>query len=482
MGYKATSFADTTLASNITATSTTLELATGKGDDFPTLTSADWTLVVLTDKNGNREVIRIVARSGDNLTVGTTVGAGANVSGRGYESTMARAITYTDDHSVRCAPTGALIQAMADYSDQGDLTSTTAEISTLHSSGITNADLVKVHAITATKDELNILDGITSTTAELNILDGVTATTDELNTLDGVTVSTANINTAGALCKDIDATAIEIDTVCDGPTARNNHLHSNIGVTGGTGITTSRANLAAALTISVTAASISQSLLKTSTHEQATATIGAWAEKILTYSDYGFNCRVKYVGANFGIFRRPEEIVVTSATYVGESIELYALTSGTMYAIYRYVASSGEVFWVWLLRNKETGKITDADCCSDHCGWGMEDPNDRPQPFKNYDPEVNEVLLFNPTPTELTEILAKKTKKRSVLQIILEDYDIEETTKRVWPKIPVTFDIEDDNWEEKWLTQKEVSVKKAVITEVPYVKMVGMKVKVAVKK
>jgi hypothetical protein len=112
----------------------------------------------------------------------------------------------------------------------------------------------------------------------------------------------------------------------------------------------------------------------------------------------------------------------------------------------------------------------------------MEDPNDRPQPFSNYDPEVNEVLLFNPTPTELTEILAKKTSKRSVLQIILEDYDIEETTKRVWPKIPVTFDIEDDNWEEKWLTQKEVSVKKAVITEVPYVKMVGMKVKVAVKK
>ncbi len=66
----------------------------------------------------------------------------------------------------------------------------------------------------------------------------------------------------------------------------------------------------------------------------------------------------------------------------------------------------------------------------------MEDPNDRLNRF-NYDPEVNEVLLFNPTPTELTEILAKKTSKRSVLQIILEDYDIEETTKRVWPKIPV---------------------------------------------
>ena len=226
MGYKATSFADTTLASNITATSTTLELATGKGDDFPTLTSADWTLVVLTDKNGNREVIRIVARSGDNLTVGTTVGAGANVSGRGYESTMALAITYTDDHSVRCAPTGALIQAMADYSDQGDLTSTTDELNILDGVTATKDELNILDGITSTTAELNILDGVTADKDELNILDGVTATTDELNTLDGVTVSTANINTAGALCKDIDATAIEIDTVCDGPTAKNEHGHS----------------------------------------------------------------------------------------------------------------------------------------------------------------------------------------------------------------------------------------------------------------
>jgi hypothetical protein len=62
-----------------------------------------------------------------------------------------------------------------------------------------------------------------------------------------------------------------------------------------------------------------------------------------------------------------------------------------------------------------------------------------------------------------------------VLQIILEDYVPEEVTKRSWPSIPVTFDIEDDNWEEKLFTGKEAKIRQAVIKQVPYVKMVGMK-------
>ena len=223
-------------------------------------------------------------------------------------------------------------------------------------------------------------------------------------------------------------------------------------------------------------ASITQSKLKTTTHEQSTAA-DTWTEKTLTYADYGFNCRIKKVGGFAVYFKRSDEanpILTTSTSYGGESVWLKAVGS-TAYVIYRYVTSSGEVFWVWLLRDKETGEITDADCCSDHCGWGLDDPNDRPHPFLNYDPEKHEILLFNPTPTELTEILAKKTKKRSVLQIVLEDYEPEEATKRSWPSIPVTFDIEDDNWEEKLFTGKEATIRQAVIKQVPYVKTVGMK-------
>ena len=226
-----------------------------------------------------------------------------------------------------------------------------------------------------------------------------------------------------------------------------------------------------------TDASVSQAKLKTSTHEQSTASPG-WTEKVLTYADYGFNCRVKKVGGGYMTFKRSDEAnptLTNSTSYVGESVFIIAGFAGTAYVIYRYVTSSGEVFWVWLLRDKATGEITDADCCSDHCGWGLDDPNDRPHPFLNYDPDKHEILLFNPTPAELTEILAKKTKKRSVLQIVLEDYVPEETTKRVWPSIPVTFDIEDDNWEEKLFTGKEAKIRQAVIKQVPYVKTVGMK-------
>ena len=228
--------------------------------------------------------------------------------------------------------------------------------------------------------------------------------------------------------------------------------------------------------LTIGAAKITQSKLKTTTHEQSTA--GAdWTGKTLTYADYGFSCRIKRVGGSAVYFKRSDEANPTyfsSTSYVGEWVWLKAL-GNTAYVIYRYVTSSGEVFWVWLLRDKETGEITDADCCSDHCGWGLDDPNDRPHPFTNYDPEKHEILLFNPTAAELTEILAKKTKKRSVLQIVLEDYEPEETTKRAWPSIPVTFDIEDDNWEETLFTGKEVSIKQAVIKKVPYVKTVGMK-------
>jgi hypothetical protein len=224
-------------------------------------------------------------------------------------------------------------------------------------------------------------------------------------------------------------------------------------------------------------ASITQAKLKTSTHEQSTNS-DTWAEKRLTYADYGFNCRLSTSGEGHeGYFKRSDDVhstTVSALSYVGESVWLKSVFA-TIYVIYRYVTSSGEVFWVWLLRDKETGIITDADCCSDHCGWGLEDPNDRPHPFNNYDPEKHEILLFNPTSAELTEILAKKTRRRSVLQIILEDYVPEEVTKRSWPSIPVTFDIEDDNWEEKLFTGKEAKIRQAVIKQVPYVKMVGMK-------
>lgn len=113
MGYKASNNADTTLSESITPTSTTISVATGHGDDFPTLGASDWTLITIADKNGAREIIKIIARTGDTMTVGTTPGGEADVGGRAQEGTAALSITYTDDHSVRCCLTAGLIEDVA---------------------------------------------------------------------------------------------------------------------------------------------------------------------------------------------------------------------------------------------------------------------------------------------------------------------------------------------------------------------------------
>jgi hypothetical protein len=188
MGYKASNNADTTLSESITPTSTTISVATGHGDDFPTLGASDWTLITITDKNGAREIIKIIARTGDTMTVGTTPGGEADVGGRAQEGTAALSITYTDDHSVRCCPTAGLIEAMADYSDQGDLTATPAEIeavckgntataaelSQLHESGVVKADLEKLHDITSSATEINQLHGSGVVKSDFNKLHAIT--------------------------------------------------------------------------------------------------------------------------------------------------------------------------------------------------------------------------------------------------------------------------------------------------------------------
>lgn len=64
-----TNNASTTLASGITASSTTLSLATGGGTLFPAITAPDFAHVTLVDSSNNIEIVKVTARSGDVLTV-----------------------------------------------------------------------------------------------------------------------------------------------------------------------------------------------------------------------------------------------------------------------------------------------------------------------------------------------------------------------------------------------------------------------------
>ncbi len=98
-----------TVATGFNATATTFSVATGEGARFPSPTGGNYTLIVLQNAAGVREIICVVGRSGDAMTVGIPGSAAANVLGRNYESIygMAAAAWVTGD-VVACRPTAAI--------------------------------------------------------------------------------------------------------------------------------------------------------------------------------------------------------------------------------------------------------------------------------------------------------------------------------------------------------------------------------------
>jgi len=100
-------FADTTLASGISAAATTVSLATGTGALFPALTGGDWFYAVLVDTLANREIVKVTAIAGDAATIV-----------RAQESTTAKTFAVGSLFSLRLT-----IQSFQDYVASVALTS-----------------------------------------------------------------------------------------------------------------------------------------------------------------------------------------------------------------------------------------------------------------------------------------------------------------------------------------------------------------------
>lgn len=137
-----------TLASSITATSVTIDLASGDGAQFPVIASgtANTFRISLWDKSGNVEIISICRRESgsDTLYVGTGTShqAAGNVAGRGMESTTALAITSSDYHVINMNFTAAQAQAALEASSLDGLTSTVTELNVLDADNRTVGDLI----------------------------------------------------------------------------------------------------------------------------------------------------------------------------------------------------------------------------------------------------------------------------------------------------------------------------------------------------
>jgi len=117
------------------------------------------------------------------------------------------------------------------------------------------------------------------------------------------------------------------------------------------------------------------------------------------------------------------------------------------YFTQRYVTSSGEVFWIFILRDKVTKAIISMSQSPDHpCFGNGGKPLLVSHPFGSYDPETQEIVVINPTEEELEEMMAKCVKgedepDKDLLEIIMEEYEIDEDSTPKWTDKEVTVGL-----------------------------------------
>jgi hypothetical protein len=120
----------------------------------------------------------------------------------------------------------------------------------------------------------------------------------------------------------------------------------------------------------------------------------------------------------------------------------------TTYAQQRYVTSSGEVFWIFILRDKLTKQIVSMYQAPDHpCFGNGGKPLLVPHPFPDFNPEQHEIIVINPSDEDVFNmedacIVEDETKPdRDMLEVITEDYEIDEDLQTPWPKKEITVGL-----------------------------------------
>lgn len=191
----------------------------------------------------------------------------------------------------------------------------------------------------------------------------------------------------------------------------------------------------------VGASAVSQGKLKTSTAE--VSAIGSAQNRTLSGGEYGF-----YPQLHSGAAQGTISASFANASVIGTSYVTNIWIDGTIsnaYARQRYVTSSGEVFWVFLLFDRATGKLIGSSAAPDHpCMGNGGDPEKVPHPFPDFNPARHEIVVVNPTDEEVLAMMSRaKALGKSLLQAINEDYEIEGRTVTAdseTGKVSITWD------------------------------------------
>ena len=223
-------------------------------------------------------------------------------------------------------------------------------------------------------------------------------------------------------------------------------------------------------------AQITQAKLKTSTQSQSYDIAAETTHKFtLTGGQYCFKATIKgedtYIKQYLPYSATASYTVFIALRNDHISNERYG------YVLHRYVTSSGEVYWIFIMRDKLTKEIIGVNACDDHPSFGYDGDCERfPHPFGDaYDPDEHEIIVINPTKEEVIKLKKKTSYNKCLAQVISEDCEVDETTKPDWPSIPVTVGLPPD-WEELPIGSMIEPIKK-VIPKPVYIKTAGLKIK-----
>jgi len=208
-------------------------------------------------------------------------------------------------------------------------------------------------------------------------------------------------------------------------------------------------------------AAVSQAKLKTSSGE--VSIYDSAANLVLPGGEYGFYPQV-YVDGNYVAAGIAE--VYTGVSYPKV---IYLPSSGNGSARKRYVTSSGEVFWVFIIRDKTTKKIASIWVAPDHpCFGNGGKPLLVPHPFPDFDPATKEIVVCNPSPAQVAEIEAKRDVDNdsipdlSILGVINQFYEIDEGSAPAWPDAEVTVGLPNGHdWSN--MSESVVPIKKIIL-------------------
>ena len=207
------------------------------------------------------------------------------------------------------------------------------------------------------------------------------------------------------------------------------------------------------ITTMIANASVTQAKLKTS---QGSVQVSIQAESdgytaALPGGEYGFTLQTKGESNQVSFmgmidFDLTASYVTPNAKFNNEDLS----NSRIGYAQQRYVTSSGEVFWIFILRDKITKNIIKMYQAPDHpCFGNGGKPLLVPHPFGSYDSEMQEIIVINPSHEDV--VAMKKRGERGedeldkdLLEVIMEEYEIDEMSKPPWPTKAVTVGLPKD--------------------------------------